>query len=383
MLNIIITGITSLLTDISTEMVYPLVPLYLATLGAQPAVLGLIEGFAESTASLLKVFSGGISDRFRRRKPIAILGYAGSTIGKLLLYLSRSWGLVFAGRMIDRIGKGIRVAPRDALIADSSAPGTRGRAFGIHRAMDTLGAAIGVVIAIFLVSRLGTDLDRVGYQRIFLISLIPAFLGVIILFFVKEKKTNPAGGSRFRLSFRNISPRLRRFLVVVGLFALGNSSNTFLLLRMRHYGGTTMGVLVLYLVYNLVYAVFCYPSGRLADKIGKKHLLVTGYFIYGLVYLGFAFLPPENRQILPFLLFAVYGLYSALTEGLEKALVADIAPVEQRATFIGLHATITGIGLLPASLIAGGLWSALGPTAPFLFGGLLGFAAGVCLWVLL
>lgn len=377
MFNIIITGIASLLTDISTEMVYPLIPLYLATLGAQPAILGVIEGFAESSGAILKVFSGAISDRLRRRKPVAISGYAGSTLGKLLLYLSQGWGMVFAGRMVDRIGKGIRVAPRDALIADCSKAGGRGRAFGLHRAMDTLGATLGVLIAIRLVSTLGKELNPRGYQRIFLLSLLPALLGVIVLFFVREKKNSTVLSSPLRLTWKRLSPKLRRFLMVVGIFALANSSNQFLLLRMKSIGWTTLSALFLYLVYNLTYSLFSYPCGRLADRIGKKGLLVAGYILYGLVYFGFALLVPQHSQFLPWFLFGIYGLYSALTEGLEKALVADIAPEQQRATFLGLHATLTGIGLLPASIIAGGLWSLFGPNAPFLFGGILGILAAI------
>ncbi len=383
MFNTVITGITSLLTDISTEMVYPLIPLYLSSLGAQPAILGLIEGFAESSASLLKIFSGSLSDRLKKRKPIAILGYTGSTLGKLLLYLSTSWPLVFAGRMVDRIGKGIRVAPRDTLIADSSTEGRRGRAFGLHRAFDTFGACLGVLIAIIILANRGRGLDRAGYQRIFLFSLIPAVLGIVILFFVRETGIRTQTPTRPRMRFKNLNPKLRSFLLIVGIFALGNSSNGFILLRMRNLGWTTLNILLLYLLYNLTYAIFSYPFGRVSDRIGKKKPLVIGYLVYSVVYFGFALLTPEKSAIITWLLFGVYGLYSALTEGLEKSLVADIAPESQRATFIGLHATLTGIGLLPASIIAGQLWNLFGPKAPFLFGGVLGLGAGLSLLILL
>jgi len=390
MFNVIVTGIASLLTDLSTEMVYPLIPLFLASLGAPPAVLGLIEGFAESTASTLRVFSGRLSDRLRRRKPIAIAGYAGSAGGRLLLFLAGNWGMVFAGRMIDRIGKGIRVAPRDALIADSSLAGRRGRAFGLHRALDTLGAACGVAVAIGLVSNFGRELARHDYQRIFLLSLVPALLGIIVLFFVRETGAWAGGikGSRGQgiKGWAGLPGPLRWFLVVVGIFALGNSSNQFLLLRTRSIGYSVLGVLAVYLFYNIIYGLFSYPAGRLADFVGKKRLLVAGYAFYGLVYFGFALLPSGKSAVgswLPWLLFGLYGLYSALTEGLEKALVADIAPQEHRATFIGLHATLVGIGLLPASLLAGGLWSLFGPAAPFWFGGGLGVLAAIGLAVVL
>uniref|UniRef100_A0A7V3V0Q1 MFS transporter n=1 Tax=candidate division WOR-3 bacterium TaxID=2052148 RepID=A0A7V3V0Q1_UNCW3 len=383
MLNIIIAGITSLLTDMSTEMVYPLIPIYLASLGTPPAILGLIEGFAESSAALLKLFSGNISDRWRRRKPLAILGYAGSTIGKLFLYFSRTWSLVFIGRMIDRIGKGIRVAPRDALIADASTIGTRGRAFGLHRALDTVGAALGVIIAILIVARLGTGLTPNDYHRIFLISLIPAFFGVLFLFFIRET-CHPIPTLTPKLSFKNLPPKLRRFLIIIGIFALGNSSNQFLLLRMNKLGWSTLNILLLYLLYNLTYAIFAYPAGKLADRFGTRKLLITGYTLYSAVYFGFALLNETGaNSFLPYLLFLVYGLFSAITEGQEKALVAEIAQVNQRATLIGLHAAITGFGLLPASLLAGLLWNLFGPKAPFIFGGFLGLSATIGLATLI
>lgn len=380
MFNVIITGITSFLTDMASEMVYPLIPLYLSALGAPPAVLGVIEGFAESTASILKVFSGRLSDKMRRRKPLAIIGYSGSMLGRLLLYVSNAWGLVFAGRMVDRIGKGIRVAPRDALIADCTPVGKRGTAFGLHRAMDTLGAAAGVAVAIWLVSTLGRDLARTDYQRIFLISLIPAALGVVALFLVRDPSRAHAERQLPRLSFHGLPAKLRWFLLVVTLFALGNSSNQFLVLRARDLGMSVIAVLAAYLLYNVVYGVLSYPFGHLSDRIGRKRLLVAGYVFYGLVYIGFAL---TRRPEFVWLLFALYGVYSALNEGLEKALVADIAPEEHRATFIGLHSTLTGIGLLPASLLAGGLWSLWGPSAPFWFGGALGLLAAIGLAIVL
>lgn len=383
MFNIIVTGVTSFLTDLSTEMTYPLIPLFLTALGAPPAALGLIEGFAESAASLLKVLSGRLSDRLGRRKTLAILGYAGSGIGKVLLYLARGWGMVFASRMTDRIGKGIRTAPRDAIIADCSTAGRRGRAFGLHRAMDTLGAAAGVAVAILLVSRFPARPTRTDFTSIFLISLIPALLGVAALFLVREPRCPPAAASRAPLTFRGLPARLRWFLLVVGLFALGNSSNQFLILRTRGLGWPVAMVLGAYLLYNVVYGLVSYPAGRIADRIGRKRLLISGYGIYGLVYCGFALLQPANQTWLPWLLFGLYGLYSALTEGLEKALVADVAPAEHRATFIGLHSTLVGIGLLPASAIAGLLWSSVGPSAPFWFGGGLGLAAAAGLVLVL
>ncbi len=380
MFNVIVTGIASLLTDISTEMTYPLIPLYLSALGAPPAVLGMIEGFAEFTASILRVLSGWFSDRLRRRKPVAIVGYASSTIGKLLLYISTGWGMVFAGRMVDRFGKGIRTAPRDALIADSTARGGRGTAFGLHRALDTLGATGGVALAIWLVSTVGHNLRPHDYQRLFLVSLIPAGLGVIALLFIRERKTQAAARELPRLSFKLLPTRLRWFLFVVTLFSLGNSSNQFLILRAKNLGMSVLAALSAYLLYNAVYSFLSYPFGRLSDRIGRKRLLIAGYAFYGLVYVGFAL---ARRPEAVWILFALYGVFSALNEGLEKALVADVAPPEHRGTFVGLHSTLTGIGLLPASLLAGGLWSLFGAPAPFWFGGVLGLLAAIGLAIVL
>lgn len=381
MINIILLGITSLLTDISSEMVYPLLPVFLvSTLGASPAVLGLIEGVAESLASILKVFSGYFSDKLKSRKPFTIFGYSCSTVGKFFLYIAGSWTFVLAGRMIDRFGKGIRTAPRDALIADSAQGKKRGAAFGLHRAMDTGGAIIGVAAAYLILTRCHGSI-----RNIFLLSLVPAFLGVLFLFPVKEAAVTSsarAPGAARPLEFKwgKLDKRLKLFLVFTFVFTLGNSSNQFLLLRAKDLGADLPLVLLLYFVYNLVYGLVSYPAARLSDTIGRKKLLVLGYLFYGLVYLGFA----VNRTV-PALwfLFATYGLYIGFTEGVEKALIVDISPAELRATTIGLHATLVGIGLLPASVLAGILWKVFGASAPFYVGGILGIAAGVGLWFIL
>ena len=381
MFNIIILGLTSFFTDVSSEMVYPLVPFFLTLkLGASAELLGLIEGIAESIASLLKVFAGYISDRLKNRKGLTIVGYASSAVGKLLLVLANVWGVVLGARVVDRLGKGIRTAPRDALIADSSAEGRRGMSFGLHRALDTGGAVVGVLLAYLFF----TALAKGNYTPVFAWSLVPAIIGVVLLLLVREAKPKESKAATLPSLRWNVLPRkLQLFLMVALIFTLGNSSNTFLLLRASNVGFSEATTILLYLVYNLVYGLVSYPAGRLSDRIGRKRLLVAGYAFYGLVYLGFALVNAPGQAWILWALFGLYGLYIGLTDGIEKALVTDLAPANLRATAIGLHATIVGIGLFPASFVAGQLWDRLGPAATFYFGGGMGLVAAVGLLLVL
>ncbi len=388
MFNILILGLVSFLTDVSTEMIYPLIPLYLVSvLGATPAAVGLIEGIAESLASLLKVFAGAVSDRLERRKPLALLGYGLSSFAKIPIIMAVSWTWVLWGRVGDRFGKGVRTAPRDALIAESAREGAMGSAFGLHRLLDTLGAVLGVALAYYFFTRQG------DYRPIFVWSLVPAFAGTAVIFLVREAKSRrgvspvkqkhsiAALPGRIRANWRDLDPRLKKFLAVVFVFALGNSSNQFLILRAADLGFGPADAVLLYLAFNIVYALASFPAGALSDRIGRRVLLVAGYTVYGLVYLGMAAAGGPGLAV--WLLFGLYGLYSGATEGVEKALVAEMAPAEQKASLLGLHATLVGIGLLPASVLAGLLWRFLGPAAPFCFGGTLGILAAVALGVIL
>ena len=373
--NVIILGFVSLFTDISSEMLYPVIPIFLTTvLHAPMSVVGLIEGVAESTASLLKILFGWLSDRLTRRKPFVIAGYALSAVSKPLLALAGSWHLVLGSRMVDRLGKGIRTSPRDALIASSCDADSRGRAFGLHRAMDTTGAVIGPVLAVVLLSTLGYS-----YRSLFLLAFIPAVLGVGALLFVREtaRAAAPAtADAALPHTGRRFDPDLLKFLAAYAIFALGNSSDVFLLLRAKDIGLSTNGVLMTYVFYNAVYAMAATPAGWLSDKLSRTALLVGGLSVFSVVYVGFA-LATETWMIWP--LFAFYGFYGAATEGVSKALVADLSHDTSRGTAMGLMHTVTGILALVASIAAGQLWSRAGPAAPFFYGAICALASAVAL----
>ena len=366
--NVFILGITSFLTDLSSETVYPLVPIFLTSvLGVPYSVVGLIEGIAESTASVVKVFSGWLSDRWQRRRGLAILGYGISSVAKPLMAAATAWPIVLVLRFGDRLGKGIRNAPRDALIADSSEPATRGRAFGFHRAADTAGAALGSLLALAVLGFAG---ER--FRLIFLISAIPAVLGVASLFLVRERLHARRPSRPPRLSLSQFDRRFNMFLLASAVLALGNSSDAFLILRAQNLGLSAFAAVLAYVIYNLTYGAFSMPSGSLSDRIGRRRVIAAGFVVFSLVYLGFG-LAPSSAAVWP--LFAVYGLYMAMTEGVGKAFAADIAPPHARGTALGTYYTVTGLLTFFSSLIAGILWDSLGPRAPFFMGSALGLAA--------
>lgn len=369
LINIIFLGLVSLFIDLSTEMVYPLVTIYLSTF-TSVAIIGVIEGLAESIAALLKVYSGYVSDKFNRKKPLAILGYSSAIIYKILLFFSMGWVGVFIAKLIDRIGKGIRTAPRDALVAESGEKAL-GKSFGIHKMLDKLGAALGVGIAFVLYGLLVDDLQLVDvstFKSIFLISLIPAVIGLLFLFFVKETKAKKQELSKFKLKGLHVDKRLLYYIGIVLFFNIGNSSNAFLILKVYSIGFTPRSVLLLYFVYHVTASIFAIPLGKLSDRIGRRRLVVPGYLLYGLVYFGFALF---DSQLAMILLFFVYGLYHAFLAGAEKAFVAEYSPKEAKGTMLGLYGTAQGVGLLFASIIAGLLWTKFGSTAPFIFGGFI------------
>ena len=379
MKNIIFLGLISFFMDISSEMVYPIIPLYLVSaFGATPAIVGIIEGIAESTASLLKVFSGYVTDKYKCKKPVAFIGYATGFIYKLALLFASSWAGILTARVIDRLGKGIRTAPRDVLVSESANKNEMGKSFGIHKALDMAGSAIGIFLAYLLLKRLGNN--QADYKMIFAVSVIPTVLALLMFAFVKEKKEprNPKIREHFWKNFSALDGRLKLYLLVVFLFTLGNSSNSFLLLRAKSAGFDDTNVILLYFLYNLTVSILSVPFGKMSDKIGRKQVLTAGYLVFSIVYLGFAF---ATKSVTFIIIFFVYGIFTAMTAGVERALIAEISPIELKGTMLGLHSTIAGIALLPASVICGFLWESFGSVVPFVFGATMSTLAAILLMI--
>ena len=375
MRNVIILGLISCFADISSEMVYPLIPLYLtAVFGATPVLVGIIEGIAESVASLLKVFSGYISDRFAHKKAIAFSGYATGLLYKVALLFAGSWGGILAARVIDRFGKGIRTAPRDVMVSESAKKDGMGRAFGVHKMLDMAGSAIGILLAYILMRCVGEN----GYRTVFAVSVIPILIALALFLLVHEPQCSGTAARRERFwhGLSSLDGRLKLYLAVAFLFTLGNSSNSFLLLRAADIGFDSTSAILLYFVYNVTASLLAIPFGKASDRIGRKRLLVGGYLVFSLVYFGFAVCTSKPMMVI---IFVVYGLYTAMTAGVERAFIAEIAPAQLKGTMLGLHSTIVGIALLPASVIAGFLWNAAGAAAPFFFGGSLALLSALIL----
>lgn len=371
--NIVLLGLVSLFADMSTEMVYPLVPLYLtATLGASPAIVGVIEGIAESIASMLKVFSGYIGDVYHNKKNLAFVGYSASVVYKIFLILASSWTGVLAARVIDRTGKGIRTAPRDALVAQSSDKNNLGGSFGLHKMLDMAGSALGVIFAYFFVA------TNYGFHEAFLFSIIPAIMGIIIIPAVKEDKNKKANRQKLRFKGLRLDDRLKIYLGIIFIFCLGNSSNAFLLLKAQERGFSASQVILLYLLFNISASALAIPSGKLSDRFGRSKILIPGYLIYGVVYLGFAIL---SSKISIIILFITYGAYNALISGAERAFIVENAPKDLNGTILGIYGMFQGFGLLLSSIIAGLLWDKLGSNSPFILGGLLGILSAVLIAV--
>jgi len=362
-------------------MLVPVIPLFVtATLGASVASLGLIEGVAEATASALRLVSGRLSDRMGHRKPFLLAGYGLSGVCKTAMGFAASWTAILGLRFGDRVGKALRNPPRDALIADST-PGTRlGAAFGLHRAMDTAGAAIGPLLAWWLLAR-WSSLGAEGYRRIFLVSAVPAALAVLVLaLFVHAPRVAAAARAAGRGGGVPLGGRFARFVTADVVFQLGNSSMAFLLLRAQKVGWAAGEVALVYLGYNLLAAVLSLPFGRLSDRTGRRPLLVAGYVLYAFAYGAAAFSPTRTGVGVAFALLAVH---TSLVDGQARSLVAELVPRERRASAFGAYHAAVGAALLPASLVAGLLWERVGPQAPFAFGATLAIVAAALFAALL
>ena len=361
--NITVLSWTSFFEDVSSQMNYSLLPLFLANvLGVNKAFIGLIEGIAETTASFLKVLFGWLSDKLKSRKIFILTGYGITAVSRPFLSIaSRGWH-VLALRFLDRTGKGMRTSPRDALIADSCTESERGRAFGFHRAMDTSGAVVGPLLAFFLFSKAGMN-----YRSIFLISVIPAIVAVLLVSMAREKKSIISEVQN--LQDKSVNEKLpadfKKFLFVIGLFTLGNSSDAFLILRANNVGVSPMFIPILWLTFNSTYAVSSLPSGIASDRIGSKRVITYGFLIYALVYFGFAF---ASFQYQAWLLFIIYGFYYGLTDGVSRSFVSKMILPQHRATAFGIYHAVVGLIALPASLLMGFLWDWRGPRIAFMFG---------------
>jgi len=376
--NVLALSFVALLNDTSSEIIYPLLPAFLAlSLGASPFAIGLIEGFAESVASLLKLFSGYLSDRFGKRKLPVLLGYSLAAITRPFLGFVTSWPQVLVVRMTDRVGKGIRGAPRDAIIAESVAVKERGFAFGFNRAADHLGAVFGPVAAFVLLSIFALDKQNptLGeYQSVFLFASVPVVIGLlVVVFFVKERSTPAASEAEPpSLSLAGFDGNFKRFLVVIALFTLSNSTDAFLLLRAADAGVSPVMLPLLWMTLHVSKVISSLVGGDLSDKLGRKVVIGAGWMIYAAVYLGFAFVDSSWQA---WVLFIIYGAYFGLTEGVEKAFVADMVPDNKRGTAYGLYNFAFGITVFPASLLFGLIWTQYGASAAFLASSCVSMAA--------
>ena len=369
--NIVAISLVSFLNDISSEMVYPVVPIFLVTvLNAPVTVVGLIEGIAESTANLLRVFSGYFSDRFEKRKLFMTGGYILSALSKPLIGVASGWGLVMGGRFLDRFGKGVRTSARDALLAGVSEDRYRGRVFGFHRALDTLGAMIGPLAAFFLIKIFEDNL-----RLIFYLAFLPAAAGVVLLMvFVRDIRRDDRKRTRlpWRLRDVKLSRGFKIFLLASTVFALGNSSDAFIILKAHSLGFTVGTTILAYALFNIVYAFFSFPAGVVSDRVGQKKILLGGFALFAVIYFLFGI---TSKPAFLWALFPLYGIYMALTEGIGKAYISLHANGEFAGTTYGIYQTATGLAAFPASLAAGFLWKYAGPGAPFFFGAVMAFIA--------
>ena len=367
--NIFFTGITSFLTDTTTKMIYSIMPLFLMSIGASKTEVSLIEGIAESTASVLKALSGWWSDKIGKNKPFMVIGYGFTAILSPLFSIVTSPLQVLVIRFSERVGKGIRTAPRDSLVAGSSSDSEKGKNFGFHKAMDNSGAIVGPLLAFIILSAFPGD-----YRKIFIFSALPAILGVLtIIFFVKEAKKSKDDLPK-KITLKDFSYKYYMFLGIAFIFTLGNSTDALLLVKANDIGIKALFIPIVYLIFNSVSVIFAVPMGILSDKFDRERIIIFGYLLYSVIYLGFG---RTTNKILVILLFALYGLYSAATDGVQKALVSDLIDKNKRGTGLGIYNALIGITLLPASLIAGVLYDKVNNSAPFYLGSAIALIAAI------
>lgn len=380
--NVIAIGLVSLLNDASSEIIYPLLPVFLATtLGASAIAIGMVEGLAESMSSLLKLFAGYLSDRLGKRKSLVVAGYSLASVVRPMLAFAQTWQQVLGIRIADRVGKGFRTAPRDAMIADTVQVEQRGIAFGFHRAMDHCGAVIGPILGYLLVVLVVANAaspTKAEFSRIFLVASIPALMAVLVaVFFMKESPLHRDQGAKIpKLSLRGFDSNFKRFLLVLALFTLSNSSDSFLILRAMDAGVSVALIPLLWAAHHGTKVLSSLFGGDLSDRLGRKRLIVSGWILYAAVYAGFAF---ATQSISLWILFLIYGIYFGLVEGAEKALVADLVRPEQRGTAYGLYNLAFGVTVFPASLLMGMIWDWKGPATAFLVSAFMGATAAVLL----
>ncbi|MCK4433289.1 MAG: MFS transporter [Methanomicrobia archaeon] len=370
-INIIVLGFVSLFTDLSSQMVFPLIPLFLTNvLGAGGMVVGLVEGAAETTASLLKVFSGYWSDKIEKRKPFVLIGYGISSLTKPLFAFSYMWQSVLGIRIAERVGKGIRTAPRDVIVAQSCDADVMGKAYGIHRFMDGIGSIFGATLAFLL-------LPLFGFRKIFLLAFIPSIIAVLLILFVKEEKREHSPKPKsLEVSFKALTPRLKYFICISTIFALGNFGYAFLLLRAINLGLSSHMAILLYIIYYIAYSIFIIPAGIFSDRVGRKRVILIGYGLFGLTSLGLIFVSNLSQIIV---LFISYGIFYAMIDGVQRAFIVDLSPPSLKGTALGTFHASVGLAALPGGFIAGLLWDTISPETTFIFGFVLSLTAATLL----
>jgi len=368
--NVVFLGLVSLFNDIASEMIYPIVPIFLTSvLGAPVSIVGLIEGIAEATASLTKFFSGYVSDRVRKRKIFVVYGYTLGSISKLLTGLAVSWHFVLFARFIDRLGKGVRTSARDSILLQNATSQNRGYIFGFHRAMDSLGAVVGPLLALILLALLKENI-----RLVFFLAFIPSLIGVLLLIlFVREKKHEVSEkGIKIGFSWKNINFNLKLFFIASIIFSLGNSSDAFLILRAKDLGLATTLVVLTYVLYNISQTVFSTPAGKLADKIGARRVFTIGLLVFAFVYFMFGIM---DNPILPWIIFPIYGLYIAFTDGVSKAYISEFITEKESGSYFGMYQMGIALAGFFASFTAGILWSSINPSAAFFYGSTMAILA--------